>query len=94
MIASPNTVNPNYLYTWVRDSSLVFKVIADQFTLGQDSSLRGQIDNFFTAEAAMQQVSNPSGTVTTGGLAEPKFNIDGTAFTGPWGRPQRGLFMR
>ncbi|KAI0304306.1 glucoamylase [Multifurca ochricompacta] len=89
VIASPSTTNPNYLFTWVRDSSLVFKVIIDQFTLGQDPSLRGQIDNFFTAEAALQQVSNPSGTISTGGLAEPKYNIDGTAFTGPWGRPQR-----
>ncbi|KAH9986648.1 Six-hairpin glycosidase-like protein [Russula vinacea] len=62
VIASPNTVNPNYLYTWVRDSSLVFKVI---------------------------HVPNPSGTFFTGGLGEPKFNIDGSAFTGPWGRPQR-----
>ncbi|KAF8271969.1 glucoamylase [Lactarius quietus] len=89
VIASPNTVNPNYLYSWVRDSSLVFKVIVDQYTLGQDTSLRSQIDNFFTAEAALQQVSNPSGLVSTGGLGEPKFNIDGTAYTGPWGRPQR-----
>lgn len=93
MIASPSVVNPDYLYTWVRDSSLVFKVIVDQFTLGEDTSLRGQIDDFFTAEAALQQVSNPSGTVTTGGLGEPKFNINGTAFTGAWGRPQRGLFL-
>lgn len=93
MIASPSTVNPDYLYTWVRDSSLVFKVLVDQFTLGEDTSLRGQIDDFFTAEAALQQVSNPSGTVTTGGLGEPKFNINGTAFTGAWGRPQRGLFL-
>jgi glucoamylase len=91
VIASPSTVNPDYLYTWVRDSSLVFKVIVDQFTLGEDTSLRGQIDDFFTAEAALQQVSNPSGTITTGGLGEPKFNINGTAFTGAWGRPQRGL---
>ena len=93
MIASPSIVNPDYLYTWVRDSSLVFKVIVDQFTLGEDTSLRGQIDDFFTAEAALQQVSNPSGTVSTGGLGEPKFNINGTAFTGAWGRPQRGLFL-
>ena len=93
VIASPSTVNPNYLYTWVRDSSLVFKVLVDQFTLGEDTSLRGQIDDFFTAEAALQQVSNPSGTVTTGGLGEPKFNINDTAFTGAWGRPQRGLFL-
>jgi glucoamylase len=89
VIASPNTVNPDYLFSWVRDSSLVFKVIADQFSRGEDDSLRGQIDNFFAAESALQQVSNPSGAVNTGGLGEPKFNIDGSAFTGPWGRPQR-----
>ena len=93
VIASPSTVNPNYLYTWVRDSSLVFKVIADQFTLGYDTSLRGQIDNFFNAEASFQYVCNPSGSVSTGGLGEPKFNIDGTAFPFSWGRPQRGLLM-
>ncbi|KAH9989729.1 glucoamylase [Russula compacta] len=89
VIASPNTVDPDYLYTWVRDSALVFKVITDQFTLGQDPSLRTQIDNFVTAEAALQLVCSPSGTITTGGLGEPKFNIDGSAFTGSWGRPQR-----
>ncbi|KAI0042277.1 carbohydrate-binding module family 20 protein [Auriscalpium vulgare] len=89
VIASPSTVNPNYLYTWIRDSSLVFKTIIDQYTLGTDSSLRGQIDNFINAESIIQQVSNPSGTISTGGLGEPKFNIDETAFTGSWGRPQR-----
>jgi len=89
VIASPNTVDPNYLYTWVRDSSLVFKVIADQFSRGDDDSLRGQIDNFIAAEAALQQVSNPSGTVKTGGLGEPKFNINGGAYEDSWGRPQR-----
>jgi glucoamylase len=93
VIASPNTVDPDYLFTWVRDSSLVFKVIADQFSRGYDNSLRAQIDHFIAAEAAIQQVPNPSGTVKTGGLGEPKFNIDGSAFTGSLGRPQRGLSM-
>ena len=93
MIASPNRDNPDYLFSWVRDSSLVFKVITDQFTRGEDNSLRGLIDDFFAAEAALQQVTNPSGTVATGGLGEPKFNIDGSAFTGSWGRPQRGSSM-
>lgn len=91
VIASPNTRNPDYLYSWVRDSSLVFKVIIDQFTRGEDDSLHGLIDEFFVAEATLQQVTNPSGTVATGGLGEPKFMIDGSAFTGSWGRPQRGL---
>ncbi|KAJ6508411.1 glycoside hydrolase family 15 protein [Mycena sanguinolenta] len=89
VIASPSTVNPDYLFTWVRDSSLVFKVIIDQFTTGQDTTLLGQIQNFITAETNLQQVSNPSGTLSTGGLGEPKFNVNGTAFTGAWGRPQR-----
>jgi glucoamylase len=93
VIASPNTVDPDYLFTWVRDSSLVFKVIVDQFSRGYDNSLRAQIDHFIAAETAIQQVPNPSGTVKTGGLGEPKFNIDGSAFTGSWGRPQRGLSM-
>ena len=70
----------------------MFKALIDQFTTGEDTSLRTLIDEFTTAEATLQQVSNPSGTVSTGGLGEPKFNIDETAFTGAWGRPQRGRF--
>ncbi|GJJ06654.1 hypothetical protein Clacol_000849 [Clathrus columnatus] len=89
VIASPSTTNPDYLFTWTRDSSLVFKALIDQYVSGQDTSLLGHIENFITAESIIQQVSNPSGTLTTGGLGEPKFNIDETAFTGPWGRPQR-----
>ncbi|KAJ4483734.1 glucoamylase [Lentinula aciculospora] len=87
VIASPSNVNPDYLYTWTRDSALVYQTIIDQYTLGLDSTLRGEIDNYVGAQAIIQQVSNPSGTITTGG--EPKFNIDETAFTGAWGRPQR-----
>ncbi|GJE97645.1 glycoside hydrolase family 15 protein [Phanerochaete sordida] len=91
VIASPSTVNPDYLYTWVRDSSLVFKVLIDQYTSGQDASVaaRDLIDAFVSAEAILQQLPNPSGTVDAGGLGEPKFNINETAFTDSWGRPQR-----
>lgn len=31
VIASPSSKDPNYLYTWTRDSSLVFKLLIDQF---------------------------------------------------------------
>lgn len=67
----------------------MFKTLVDQYTLGQDTSLRALIDAFVQAEANIQQVTNPSGTVSTGGLGEPKFYINETAFEGPWGRPQR-----
>jgi len=33
VIASPSTTNPNYLFTWTRDSALVFKTIIDQYEL-------------------------------------------------------------
>lgn len=96
VIASPSATNPDYVFTWTRDSSLVFKMLIDQYTLGIDSSasLRTQIDQFIEAESVLQQTSNPSGSISTGGLGEPKFNIDESAFTGPWGRPQRGALFR
>ncbi|PWN31058.1 Six-hairpin glycosidase [Jaminaea rosea] len=36
----------------------------------------------------LQHTDNPSGTFQTGGIGEPKFNVDGSPFTGSWGRPQ------
>ncbi|KAF8158199.1 glucoamylase [Crassisporium funariophilum] len=89
VIASPSTTDPDYLFTWTRDSSLVFKALVDQFTQGEDRTLRTSIDQFIDAQAVLQQVTNPSGTVSTGGLGEPKYMIDLTAFTEGWGRPQR-----
>ena len=89
VIASPSTEDPDYLYSWTRDASLVFKTLVDQYTLAQDTSLGPLIDMFVQAEANIQQVTNPSGSVSTGGLGEPKFYINETAFEGAWGRPQR-----
>ncbi|CAE6475613.1 unnamed protein product [Rhizoctonia solani] len=89
VIASPSTSNPDYVYAWTRDSSLVFKLLVDQYIGGRDTTLQTQIQNWVASQGRLQQVSNPSGTVSTGGLGEPKFNIDESAFTGAWGRPQR-----
>lgn len=61
VIASPSTENPNYLYTWIRDSSLVFKVIIDQYTTGQDASTGTLVNDFIIAYSNIQQVNNPSG---------------------------------
>ncbi|EAU86122.2 glucoamylase [Coprinopsis cinerea okayama7 len=88
VIASPSTEDPDYVYTWTRDSALVFKGITERYIRGEDDSLRGRIDDFVAAQATLQGVTSPSGGPNTGGLGEPKFNIDFTAFTGGWGRPQ------
>lgn len=72
-------------YTWIRDSSLVYKLLIDQFTQGQDSTLQAGITAWVSSMKTIQQVTNPSGSVSTGGLGEPKFNINQSAFTGSWG---------
>ncbi|KAH6620958.1 Six-hairpin glycosidase-like protein [Chaetomium sp. MPI-SDFR-AT-0129] len=90
VVASPSKQEPDYWYTWTRDSALVLTGIVDSFSQNYSASLQGTIQNYITATAKLQGVSNPSGSLSDGtGLGEAKFNVDLTAFTGDWGRPQR-----
>ena len=69
---------------------MTFKCIVDTFINSYSATLQVEIENYIIAQAKLQTVSNPSGSFSDGsGLGEPKFNADGTAFTGSWGRPQR-----
>ncbi|KAG9255759.1 glucoamylase/glucan 1,4-alpha-glucosidase-like protein [Emericellopsis atlantica] len=88
VVASPSRTDPDYWYTWTRDAALTYKALIERFIAG-DSSLQSKIDDYVSAQATLQGVSNPSGGPDSGGLGEPKFNVDLTAFTGSWGRPQR-----
>ncbi|KAI9839170.1 MAG: hypothetical protein M1819_003163 [Sarea resinae] len=88
VVASPSTSNPNYFYTWTRDAALTFKALVDTFIAG-NFSLQNEIENYIDAQARLQILSDPSGSLSTGGLGEPKFEVNETAFTGSWGRPQR-----
>ena len=63
-------------------------MLVDNFIQG-NFGLQSEIESYISAQAYLQTVSNPSGGLSTGGLGEPKFNVDETAFTGAWGRPQR-----
>ncbi|KAI0884713.1 carbohydrate-binding module family 20 protein [Annulohypoxylon maeteangense] len=90
VIASPSKSNPDYFYTWTRDAALVYKAIVDRFAHSYDATLQTQIQNYITSQAKLQTISNPSGSFSDGtGLAEPKYLVDGSPFTGGWGRPQR-----
>ena len=68
-------------YTWTRDSALTFKMLVDTFIAG-NFGLQSQIENYISAQAHLQTISNPSGSFSAGGLGEPKFNVDESAFTG------------
>lgn len=89
VVASPSKSNPDYFYTWTRDSALTFKALIDNFLAYGTPGLEQQIQNYISAQTIVQGISNPSGSLCSGGLGEPKFNVDETAFTGAWGRPQR-----
>lgn len=90
VIASPQTVNPDYLFFWLRDGSLVFKYLIDEYVNGRDSTLLSHITDYVSAQTVLQGIDNPSGTAASGlNLGEPKFEINETAFIGSWGRPQR-----
>jgi glucoamylase len=58
---------------WVRDNAINFKEVADQPDI---------------EEAYLEFCRLNLATPTRGGLGEPKFNADGTAFNDDWGRPQ------
>ncbi|KAI1471374.1 carbohydrate-binding module family 20 protein [Daldinia caldariorum] len=90
VVASPSKSNPDYFYTWTRDAALVFKAITERFINKYDASLQTQIQNYIVAQAKLQTVSNPSGSLSDGkGLGEAKYQVDLSAFTDGWGRPQR-----
>jgi hypothetical protein len=65
-------------------------MIVDEFLFGK-TDLKPYIEDYITAQAVLQTVKNPSGSLLPSGLGlgEPKFNVDGTKFNGNWGRPQR-----
>ncbi|KAF2200583.1 glucoamylase [Delitschia confertaspora ATCC 74209] len=90
VLASPSKSNPDYYYTWTRDAGLVIKALVEQFSVSKATNLQTVIQNYISANAKLQTISNPSGSLSNGaGLGEPKFNADFSAFTGAWGRPQR-----
>lgn len=92
LIASPDKTDPtNYFYHWTRDAALVFKCLVDTFINSDyNATLQAAIESYIIRQGKLQAVSNPSGSLSDGtGLGEPKFNVDGSAFTGSWGRPQR-----
>lgn len=74
-------------YTWTRDSALTFKYLISAYTNG-NSSLNTLIEDYILAQGRVQVIKSPSGDFSTGGLGEPKFYVNETAFEGDWGRPQ------
>ncbi|KAI8616035.1 Six-hairpin glycosidase-like protein, partial [Chytriomyces sp. MP71] len=91
--ASPSRVDPNYAYHWVRDAATTMREVVSQFSHCSpcNASLYSQLELLLWQNAAfekgIQNRPNPSDALGAR-LGEPKFNLDGSAFNEPWGRPQ------
>ncbi|KAK4047879.1 hypothetical protein OIO90_006040 [Microbotryomycetes sp. JL221] len=86
VVASPSREQPDYWYQWSRDSALVMRNLVDQFV--KTGHFRREIDEYIQETQKLQRVETTIGGFRTGGLGDVKYNVDGTAFTGEWGRPQ------
>ncbi len=82
VVASPSRSNPDYYFDWVRDTALTYRALIDYYEIKKDSKIRKMIFTWIGAEAFRQ--NQPTFT----GLGEPKYFIDGSGYTGGWGRPQ------
>lgn len=56
VVASPSTVNPNYFYTWTRDSALTFTMLVDEYING-DESIQYLIEDCGLAETTVIPLS-------------------------------------
>ncbi|KAM3160828.1 1,4-alpha-D-glucan glucohydrolase [Lachancea thermotolerans] len=95
VIASPSKQAPNYFYQWVRDSAITINTVVSHISNSSQSSglnltLVGTVLKYINNSCILQRTANPSGSLQPEleGLGEPKWEIDDSAFTGSWGRPQ------
>jgi glucoamylase len=80
VLASPQRENPNYYFHWVRDSALVMDVVRQ---LAEQNPGWSHYLHEYAHFSRMNQLAGSSV-----GLGEPKYEVDGAPFRGPWARPQ------
>ena len=74
--------DPDYEYNWVRDASLTMDVVQSFYAAARSSASVYETILFQYAIARATEQNDP-GLQT--GLGEPKFYLNNTIFTGPWG---------
>ncbi|KEQ62318.1 glucoamylase precursor [Aureobasidium melanogenum CBS 110374] len=79
---------PDYEYDWVRDSSLTMDVVQSLYAASRVDKLTRKYKDMLFHYAQGRAVEQTDPSLTFAGLGEPKFYLNNTAFTGPWGRPQ------
>lgn len=87
VMASPSKADPDYFYHWIRDAALTMRE-AFELRGNYPTQSTSVLKDYTLFSRGNQTTKNPSGDEWSGGLGEPKFNMDGSAYWQPWGRPQ------
>jgi glucoamylase len=79
----------DYMFAWARDAAITMATVLALYLRAKKTEEKEQLRGHLTNYIKFIKVCNsnaPLNGVTIQG--EPKFNIDGTLWTGTWGRPQ------
>jgi glucoamylase len=87
VIASPQRAAPDYYFHWIRDAALVMQQLVDEYERAPSPSREKLKYRHMLEDFAFLSLDN-QGRPSAEGLGEPKFNVDGSVFTGDWSRPQ------
>jgi glucoamylase len=87
VMASQSRADPNYAYNWVRDAALTMDTVFQFYAAATTPTAKSYYETilFQYAQARAAEQNDPD---LAASLGEPKFNLDNSVFTGPWGRPQ------
>ncbi|KAJ1662970.1 Glucoamylase, intracellular sporulation-specific [Coemansia sp. RSA 1646] len=80
--ASPSRSNPDYYYSWTRDSALTMSEIIKWLPLTSNTTYIKQLEH--VVEDYIQFTEHVQQMDTQYGLGEAKYHMDGSAFTESW----------
>ena len=89
VIAAQSWNNPDYAYNWVRDASLTMEPIVALYMAASKNKTgsSGQYAEILFQYAGARSAEQTAPDLQTS-LGEPKFYLDNSVYTAPWGRPQ------
>ena len=84
--ASPSKAEPDYWFHWRRDAALTMQEVVRLYSTTTDADEKAGYGKMLADYAAF--VKKTQAAPSRSGLGEPKYEMDGRAYDGPWGRPQ------
>ncbi|CAH6719687.1 putative glucoamylase Glu1p [[Candida] jaroonii] len=98
IVASPSKIKPNYYYQWTRDSALTIRTLIHYLQDIKDGSINEDfinkeeiqllVEQYIWNNFNLQRLNTLSGSFQDGGIGEPKYLVNNSAFMENWGRPQ------